>query len=286
MGLCIKGSVTLQLKEHRRPVFCPKRPVAYAMLDAVDKELDRLQRLGVITPVDYSDWAATIVVVRKANGQIRICGDYSTGLNGALHPQEYPLPLPADIFAKLGNCTHFTQIDLSDAFLQVEIDEQSRRLLTINTHKGLYSYNRLPPGIKIAPAAFQQLMDKMLVGIRGVSSYMDDIIVGGRNQKEHDEVLDQTLNRIQDYGFTIRVEKCFFNKKQIKYLGHIIDSNGIRPDPAKIEAIVNLPPPSDVSEVRSFLGAVYGYGRFIPNMRNLRYPLDALLKEGKEFACH
>ncbi|XP_040166524.1 uncharacterized protein K02A2.6-like [Anopheles arabiensis] len=105
MGLCTKGNVTLQLKEKCRPVFCPKRPVAYAMLDAVDKELDRLEKLGVITPVDFSDWAAPIVVVRKANGQIRICGDYSTGLNGALHPQEYPLPLPADIFARLGrNC--------------------------------------------------------------------------------------------------------------------------------------------------------------------------------------
>ncbi|XP_061504929.1 uncharacterized protein K02A2.6-like [Anopheles gambiae] len=283
MGLCTKGNVNLQLKEHCRPVFCPKRPVAYAMLDAVDKELDRLQQLGVITPVDYSDWAAPIVVVRKANGQIRICGDYSTGLNGALHPQEYPLPLPADIFAKLGNCTHFTQIDLTDAFLQVEIAEQSRSLLTINTHKGLYSYNRLPPGIKVAPAAFQQLMDKMLVGLRGVSSYMDDIIVGVRNQEEHDETLLQTLGRIQEYGFTIRVDKCSFNKSQIRYLGHIIDRNGISPDPSKVEAIINLPAPSDVSEVRSFLGALNYYGRFIPNLRNLRNPLDALLKEGKQF---
>ncbi|XP_061506314.1 uncharacterized protein K02A2.6-like [Anopheles gambiae] len=284
MGLCTKGNVTLQLKEKCRPVFCPKRPVAYAMLDAVDKELDRLEKLGVITPVDFSDWAAPIVVVRKANGQIRICGDYSTGLNGALHPQEYPLPLPADIFARLGNCTHFTQIDLSDAFLQVEIAEQSRKFLTINTHKGLYSYNRLPPGIKVAPAAFQQLMDKMLIGLRGVSSYMDDIIIGGRNQKEHDDILNETLARIQDYGFTIRVEKCFFNEKQIRYLGHIIDNQGIRPDPEKVKVITNLPAPSDVSEVRSFLGAINYYGRFIPNLRNLRYPLDALLKEGREFA--
>uniref|UniRef100_A0AAG5DQM8 Reverse transcriptase domain-containing protein n=1 Tax=Anopheles atroparvus TaxID=41427 RepID=A0AAG5DQM8_ANOAO len=257
MGLCTMENVTLQLKEQCRPVFCLKRPVAYAMQEAVDRELDRVQKLGVISPVQFSDWVAPIVVVRK----IRICRDYSTGLNAALHPQECPLPLPADIFAKLGNCTHFTQIDLSDAFLQVQVAEQSRSLLTINTHRGLFSYNRLPPGTKVATAAFQQLMDKMLVGIHGVSSYMDDIIIGGRNQKEHDEVLKQTLQRIQDSGFTIRAEKCTFNEKQIRYLGHVIDSNGIRPDPAKVAAIIHMPAPSDISGVRSFLGAIIYYGR-------------------------
>ncbi|XP_052901552.1 uncharacterized protein LOC128309209 [Anopheles moucheti] len=223
-SLCTKVQIHLQLRQESRPVFRPKRPVAYAIEDAVNNELDRLEKLGIITPCDYSDWAAPVVVVRKANGKIRLCGDYSTGLNAALHPHEYPLPLPQDIFSKLDRCVTFTQIDLSDAFLQVEIEEKSRPPLTINTHRGLYYYNRLPPGIKVAPGSFQQIMDKMLAGVNGVSAYMDDVIVGGKTQEEHDAALKETLQRIKDYGFTIRKEKCSFNKPEIRYLGHIIDS--------------------------------------------------------------
>ncbi|XP_053663457.1 uncharacterized protein K02A2.6-like [Anopheles marshallii] len=283
MGLCTKAAITLHLKPDCRPVFSPKRPVAFAMRDAVDAELDRLQNLNVITPVEYSEWAAPIVVVRKSNGKLRICGDYSTGLNAVLHPHDYPLPLPEDIFAKLGKSTIFSQIDLSDAFLQVPIAEQSRQMLTINTHKGLYLYNRLPPGIKVAPGAFQQLMDQMLAGMEGVSCYMDDIIIGGRTQNEHDDLLSETLRRIQEYGFTIRSDKCSFNKSQVRYLGHIIDKQGIRPDPAKVAVIKDLPAPRDIGGVRSFLGAINYYGRFIPNMRRLRYPLDNLLKNDITF---
>lgn len=282
-GFCTKASVHLQLRKDSRPVFRPKRPVAYAMEEIVNKELDRLEGLGIISPVDYSDWAAPVVVVRKANGQIRICGDYSTGLNAALHPHEYPLPLPQDIFSKLARCKIFTQLDLSDAFLQVEIETGCRPLLTINTHRGLYHYNRLPPGIKVAPGAFQQIMDKMLAGINGVSAYMDDVIVGGKTQEEHDIALEETLKRIQEYGFTIRSEKCAFNKPQIRYLGHVIDSQGLRPDPSKIEAIKKLPPPKDISGVRSFIGAVNYYAKFIPSIRDLRYPLDKMLQNGNTF---
>ncbi|XP_052895733.1 uncharacterized protein K02A2.6-like [Anopheles moucheti] len=282
-GLCTKAQIHLQLRQESRPVFRPKRPVAYAMEDAVNNELDRLEKLGIITPCDYSDWAAPVVVVRKANGKIRLCGDYSTGLNAALHPHEYPLPLPQDIFSKLARCVTFTQIDLSDAFLQVEIEEKSRPLLTINTHRGLYYYNRLPPGIKVAPGSFQQIMDKMLAGVNGVSAYMDDVIVGGKTQEEHDAALKETLQRIKDYGFTIRKEKCSFNKPEIRYLGHIIDSRGLRPDPAKIDAIKKLPSPTDVTGVRSFIGAINFYAKFIPNMRKLRYPLDKLLLTGSAF---
>ncbi|XP_038116710.1 uncharacterized protein K02A2.6-like [Culex quinquefasciatus] len=283
LGLCTKTKVKLELKENCRPVFCPKRPVAYAMVEAVDRELDRLQQLNIITPIDYSEWAAPIVVVRKANGSIRICGDYSTGLNAVLQPHQYPLPLPEDIFAKLANCKVFSQIDLSDAFLQVEVDEQDRHLLTINTHRGLYLYNRLAPGVKNAPGAFQQITSTMLAGIPAASCYLDDVIVGGATQEEHDRNLKAVLQRIQDYGFTIRLEKCSFGKTEIRYLGHIIDSRGLRPDSAKIEAIVNMPPPTDVSGVRSFLGAINYYGKFVPNMRMLRYPIDKLLKEDAKF---
>lgn len=281
--LCSKTKVKLELKESVRPVFCPKRPVAYAMYDAVDQKLDRLEKLNIITPVEYSEWAAPIVVVRKANGSIRICGDYSTGLNAALQPNQYPLPLPDDIFAKLANCKVFSQIDLSDAFLQVEVDEQCRKLLTINTHRGLYSYNRLPPGVKVAPGAFQQITDTMLAGLECTSGYLDDVIVGGRTEEEHDRNLRAVLKRIQDFGFTIRPEKCTFRKQQVQYVGHIVDSRGLRPDPAKIEAITKLPPPTDVSGLRSFLGAINYYGKFVPNMRKLRYPLDNLLKDDAKF---
>ncbi|XP_058456691.1 uncharacterized protein K02A2.6-like [Malaya genurostris] len=189
-------------------------------------------RLNIITPVNYSEWAAAVVVVRKANGAIRVCGDYSTGLNSALQPHQYPLPLPEDTFAKLANCEVFSQIDLSDAFLQVEVDEQFRHLLTINTHRRLFHYNRFPPGVKVAPGIFQQLIDTMLAGLEKVSGYLDDVIVG---------------------------------------------------DPVKIEAIVQLPPITDIHGVRSFIGAINYYGKFVPNMRMLRFPLDKLLKSQSKF---
>ncbi|XP_062704096.1 uncharacterized protein K02A2.6-like [Aedes albopictus] len=283
LGLCSKAKVKLDLKAGKTPVFRPKRPVAYAMCQAVNDELDRLEQDGIISPVDYSDWAAPIVVVRKANGSIRICGDYSTGLNDALQPNQYPLPLPQDIFASLANCTVFSQIDLTDAFLQVEVDEESRQLLTVNTHRGLYQYNRLPPGVKAAPGAFQQIIDTMLAGLECVSGYLDDVVVGGVDAEDHKKNLEAVLQRLKEFGFTVRADKCTFGKEQIGYLGLLMDRHGLRPDPAKIETILKLPVSTDVSGVRSFLGAINYYGKFVPNMRSLRFPLDELLKDGAKF---
>ncbi|XP_065094589.1 uncharacterized protein K02A2.6-like [Ochlerotatus camptorhynchus] len=170
------------------------------MYKTVDDELDRLETAGIITPVKHSDWAAPIVVVRKASGAIRICGDYSTGLNDALQPHQYPLPLPQDIFAKLANCKVFSQIDLSDAFLQVEVQEESREMLTINTHRGLYRYNRLPPGVKAAPGAFQQLVDTMLAGLKRSSGYLDDVLVGGMDEEDHQRKLQAVLRESRITG--------------------------------------------------------------------------------------
>ncbi|XP_065086882.1 uncharacterized protein K02A2.6-like [Ochlerotatus camptorhynchus] len=199
-GLCTKAKVRFSLKEGQTPVFRPKRPVAYAMYDTVNQELDRLEQANIITPVEYSEWAAPIVVVRKASGAIRICGDYSTGLNDALQPHQYPLPFPQDIFAKLANFKIFSLIDLSDTYLQ-EMDKASRDLLTVNTHRGLYRYNRLPPGVKAevkaAPGAFQQLGDTILIGLKHTSGYIDDVIVGGVDEADHLRNLQAVLQRIQ-----------------------------------------------------------------------------------------
>ena len=145
---------------------------------------------------------------------------------------------------------------MSDAFSQVEIEEYYRPLLTINTARGLYHYNRLPLGIKIAPAAFQQVIDTMLAGLHDTSS---SAVVGGKPEKEHDTNLADLFQRIREFGFAIRAEKCSFKMQKIEYLGHIIDRNGIRPNPIKINAINNLPAPTNIQEVRSFLGAIYYY---------------------------
>lgn len=277
LGLCRNTKAVLHLKPNVRPVFRPKRPVPFAALPAVNKELDRLEELGVISKVNFSSWAAPIVAIKKPNGAIRVCADFSTGLNSALESHQYPLPLPDDIFATLTGGKFFTNLDLADAYLQIEVEDESKHLLTINTHRGLYQYNRLCFGVKSAPGIFQQVVDTMLAGLQGVVSYLDDIVIVGKSEAEHRNNVVNVLRRIQEWGFHIKPEKCKFLLPSIKYLGVIIDRSGRRPDPEKIATIVQMLAPTDVNTLRSFIGMVAYYGKFIPNMRELRSPLDKLL---------
>jgi hypothetical protein len=284
LGRCTKAKASLQLKENVTPVYRPKRPVPYAAQECVDKELERLEENGVISRVNYSPWAAPIVVVKKANGTLRICADFSTGLNDALQSDSYPLPLPDDIFATLNGGKIFSQIDFADAYLQVEVEEDSKDLVTINTHRGLYRYNRLPFGVKSAPGIFQRIMDTMLAGLPGALAYLDDVIVVGKDEAEHRANLEAVFARIKDFGFRVRLEKCTFFMDKIRYLGVIIDKDGRRPDPKKIEAINRMPAPTDVASTRSFLGLLNFYGNFVAEMRELRAPLDRLLKKDTKWS--
>lgn len=279
LGCCTKKKVSLKVKSGTKSVFRQKRPVPYASAEKIEAELDRLQSLGIISPISYSEWAAPIVAVRKPNGKVRICADYSTGLNDALESNQHPLPLPQDIFARLADKKIFSQIDLSDAYLQVEVCEESRKMLAINTHKGLFQFNRLSPGVKTAPGEFQHIVDNMIADLEGVSGYLDDIIVATDTLEEHIQQVEKLLTRIEEYGFHLKIEKSNFFMQQIKYLGFIIDTHGIRPDPEKIKPIITMPAPHDVQTLRSFLGAINYYGKFVKAMHDLRHPLDNLLKK-------
>ncbi|XP_055682446.1 uncharacterized protein K02A2.6-like [Lutzomyia longipalpis] len=279
MGLCTEASGTIHLKSDATPIFRPKRPVAFHMASIIDEELERLQSSGIITPVEFSQWAAPIVVARKPNGKIRICGDYSTGLNESVETNNYPIPDPDSLFSRLSGNKIFSHVDLSDAYLQIPVDEESSKLLTIHTHRGLFRFNRLPPGIRSAPGIFQEIVERMLQGIPGVISYFDDICVASTNAEEHFSTLQAVFQRLQDFNFRVKLEKCKFFAKEIKFLGIVADQEGLHPDPAKVEAINNMPAPRNVQELRSFLGAVQFWGKFVDSMSHIRVPLDRLLKK-------
>uniref|UniRef100_A0A914WIF7 RNA-directed DNA polymerase n=1 Tax=Plectus sambesii TaxID=2011161 RepID=A0A914WIF7_9BILA len=283
LGRCTKTKAVLQLEPNASPVFRRSRPVPHAAVADVEDELDRLVDMGVLSSTNYSDWAAPIVVVKKSNGRIRLCADYSTGLNDSLKLHQYPLPVPEDIFSTLNGGRYFSLIDFSEAYLQIEVADESKDLLTIATHRGLYRFNRLPFGVKSAPGIFQQIVNAMLADVKGATAYLDDVIVVGKDIADHRKNLRETFRRIADYGFRVQLDKCSFFKHEIKYLGFVVDAQGRRPDPAKIAAIVNMPNPTDLATLRSFLGMLSYYGNFVDKMRHIRAPLDELLKKDAEW---
>ncbi|VDO25377.1 unnamed protein product [Haemonchus placei] len=174
LGRCTKTKATPRLNPDTHPVF-KKRSVLYTYVAAPDEEIDLLLAEQVLSPVDYSAWAAPIVVIKKTNGTLRLCAGFSTGLNDALMLHQHPLPTPDDVFAKLNGATAFTRIEFADAYLQIEVEDEAKELLTINTHRGLLRYSRLPFGVKSAPGIFQQNIDSMICGLEGCAAYLDDV---------------------------------------------------------------------------------------------------------------
>ena len=158
--------------------------------------MDRLEESGVVERVSHSDWAAPIVPVPKPDGTVRICGDYKVTVNSALDVDQYPLPRPANLMASLTGGQKFSKIDLTSAYQQMILEEESRQYVTINTHRGLYRFTRLPFGIASAPAILQKAMDSILQGVINTICYIDDILVTGRSDQEHMKILGEVLSRL------------------------------------------------------------------------------------------
>ena len=155
LGTLKDYKVKFYLEEQAKPQFLKARPLPLALRERVAEELDRLQTEGIIVPTRFSKWAAPIVPVVKGNGSIRICGDFKRTINKAAKTEIYPLPRIEELFACLSGGQTFTTLDLSRAYLQLELEEESQELVTINTPKGLYKYTRLPFEVASAPAIFQ-----------------------------------------------------------------------------------------------------------------------------------
>ncbi|XP_065190696.1 uncharacterized protein K02A2.6-like [Sycon ciliatum] len=277
LGTWKHGSVKLAVDRNARPRFLKARSVPYALQSAVEKELDKLVDNNVIQPVEFAEWAAPIVPVLKSNGQVRICGDYKCTVNQAAKTDKYPLPNIEDLYVKLANGRCFTKLDLSQAYLQLPLDEQSKLLTTINTTKGLFVYNRLPFGVSSAPSIFQRTLDQLLAEIPMVVIYLDDILVSGTTREEHDKHLNMVLERLNAAGLRLNRTKCSFARSSVTFLGHIIDASGIKPTKEKVQDVIDARAPTDVQELRSYLGLINYYHKFIPNLSSVLAPLYELL---------
>ena len=279
-------TASLNLKTNSKPVFQKSRPVPYAMVKDVDQEYDRLIKADILTPVTFSSWASPVVHVSKTNGAIRVCGDYKQ-VNNLIEDDGYKLPNVQDLFAKLAEQGSqpkvYSVIDLAGAFNQLFLDTEAAQLLTLNTHKGLLAPKRLCFGVKTAPVMFQATMDKILVGIPHQFCYIDDILIATDTVSEHMQVLKFLFERLLEFNVRLNATKCQFFRANVQYLGHVLSHDGVKPVQDKLEAMNSAPRPNNISELKSFLGIVNYYSKFVANLASNLHPLYALLHHKAEW---
>ena len=271
LGVLRGIEATVAVNESAAPRFHKARPVPFALKEKVERQLQQQVLEGELVPVDRSDWATPIVVVHKKDGGIRICGDFKVSINLVLQSQTYPLPTPEEMFSALTNGESYIKLDLARAYKQMKVKEECQPLLTINTHRGLYRYTRLPFGITTAPSLWQRAMAQVLSGISKVAYYIDDILITGCTRAEHIENLRMVLCRLREYGLKLKHSKCEFFAKDLEFLGHRISPEGVKPTAERIASIRKAPAPTNKQELKSFLGMLTYNARFLPNVSHTLY---------------
>ena len=274
----------IKLKPDFKPfaLYTP-RTVALPLREKVQAELQRMQELGVISPIEEpTPWCSGMVVVPKKSGQVRICVDYRV-LNESVLREVHPLPKVDETLAQMTGAAVFSKLDANCGFWQIPLDESSRKLTTFITPFGRFCFNRMPFGICSAPEYFQRRMSSILTGHKGVLCHMDDVFIFGSDQREHDERLQAALQTIKDAGVTLNADKCKFSQSSVTFLGHVIDRNGISADPSKTRAVLEMSKPTSVTELRRYLGMVNQLGKFSPKLSDLSQPLRELLSKNRSW---
>lgn len=272
---------TIELIPEIKPKKIPAYKYSPKVEQEVDKEVERLLRMDAIEEC-VSDFVNPILPVKKANGSWRLCLD-ARRLNQMSKRDEYPFPNMVSILERLEKSNYFSIIDLKDAYHQVVLEEKSRDYTAFRTNKGLYRYKTMPFGLLNSGATLCRLMNRVLkfdLQPR-VFVYLDDIIITSRTLTEHFQLLETVANRLRRANLTISIDKSQFCRKSVRYLGFILNEEGVSVDSAKIEPILNYPPPKSVKDVRRLLGLAGFYQRFIENYSRIASPLSDLLKKSK-----
>ena len=273
---CIKGVVHRpRVVEGAAPVQQKLRPLPLALREEVDVHLKDLEDQGVIERIDSSAWISPIVVSRKRNGKLRLCVDLRE-VNEAIETSGYPIPDMEEMLNKLSGSVMFSCLDLKAAYHQLSLHEDARDLTAFVTHSGLFRYVRCPYGLKSLPQCFQKVMETLLQGLQGVQVYLDDVIVCGRTQEEHDGRLKAVLDRLQQHEVTLNMEKCLTGVETVEFLGFVVSRGGISVNPGRVQGIRDLQTPQTIKELQTVLGMFGFYSRFV---RNYSTRVEALRRQ-------
>lgn len=281
--------------EHTIPTFKDSQPIhtkSYRYPEVhkheVNDQIQKLLKTNIIQP-SQSPWSSPLWVVPKkldASGKIkwRVVIDYRK-LNDITIRDSYPLPNINHILDQLGSSKYFSTLDLASGFHQIPIKPSDKPKTAFNTPNGHYEFNRMPFGLKNAPAAFQRLMDTVLTGLQGVRCfvYLDDIVIYASSIQDHDQRIREVFKQLQKANLKLQPDKCEFLRREVTYLGHVITNNGVKPNPEKIEIIKDFPTPISNKDIQSFLGLVGYYRRFIPDFTKFSQCLTKLLKKNAKF---
>ena len=260
----------------------PRRP-GHFKEEEVDRQVNDLEKRGLIEPSSAA-WSSPVVLVKRKDGKLRFCIDYRK-VNMSTIGDAYPLPRIDESLDALAGSKLFSTLDLLSGYWQIPLDEDARDKSTFVTRNGLWRWRVMPFGLCSAPATFERLMERVLRGLhwKTLLLYLDDVIIFSSDVDSHIERLETVLLRFRGANLKLKPSKCELFRREVRYLGHIVNEAGVSTDPEKVSAVRDWPEPGCVRELQQFLGTVGYYRRFCPNLADLAVPLNHLINKGVKY---
>lgn len=282
LGCFKKFTYDIELTDNPEFEICPARRIPLKIKSQVKKEVDKMVRLGVIVPVTAPTPCVSPMVIVRQKGKIRICMD-TTKINKFIKRRHYPLSTLEEIATRLSGSKYFTLLDCVKGYWQIKVSKKSQEILTFSTPWGRFSYQRMPFGISSAPEVFQQIMKGLFENVPNVEISLDDILIHSTSREGLKRTTKTVLDILQKNGLKLNKDKCVFQKKSLKFLGHIISEHGLKVDLEKVAAIQRLREPSSKKQLQRLLGKFTYLSKFIKNFSDITSPLRELLKKDVEF---
>jgi hypothetical protein len=245
----------------------------------IKKEVEEMLKNGVIEK-SYGSWSSPVVLVKKKTGEIRFCIDYRR-VNSITKVDAFPLPRIDNLLEKFREAKWFTSVDLASGYWQIAMEEKDKEKTAFVCRYGLYQWNVMPFGLTNAPATFQRMMNEIFMEYLDdfMAVYLDDIIIYSKNWEEHLEHIKKVFEKLREANLKMKLKKCEFAMRNIKFLGHVVGKDGLKPDPDNIKKVKELKPPENLKDVRAILGLCSYYRRFIKGFSKIAKPINELLQK-------